>query len=119
MKSTTERIVDTRQIAGPFGVMRKPVTPVDTRNIGGPFGVKKMPEVTNPVAPVTVNTEQRFNATISFVLNEKESGKHWFSAELKYSDLPYALAVALEREGVSLADRLTAYGEAAVNVKKA
>jgi hypothetical protein len=112
--------VDVKQIAGPFGVMKQPTKPVDTSNIGGPFGVKKMPEVTNPGVPgVAVNTEQRFNAIISFVLNEKESGKHWFSAELKYSDLPYALAVALEREGVSLADRLTAYGEAAVNVKKA
>ena len=79
-----------------------------------------MPEVTNSTMPlVPIDTEQRFNAIISFVLNEKESGKHWFSAELKYSDLPYALAVGIEREGVSLADRLIAYGEAAVNVKKA
>lgn len=79
----------------------------------------KMADATQVAATFQVNQEQRFNVQIRMEAKTKD-GQHFFSAQLDYSDLPYALLVVLEREAVGLADKLTQYGEQAVlAVKKA
>jgi len=65
------------------------------------------------VAAPPVNTNQRFTATVCLDVKTKD-GQAFFSAELKYSDFPYGGVVSLQREMVTLASRLTEYGEAAV-----